>query len=720
MSLLQIPAEREGLQKIARCGDNLRVFDVVFVHGLGGDSWTTWMADVDKIETFWPSWLADIFPRAGLWTLGYAAKGSKWQEESMPLADRGTQILDLLVNEGIGERPLVFVTHSMGGIIAKQILRSAGDLGVPRWKAIARQTRGIAFIATPHAGAHIANFAEFAKIVYRTNEHVTELKAHDSRLRELHGWFLNYQRENQTVCRTYCERREVCGYIPLLGIKVPKGILVVDATSAEPNIVGECAIPLDEDHISICKPTSRDAQLFKGIECFVKECQERIDQGQREAKESPASIKALITSLLPADLSEMFTYTELSAWTKHDVAALSLIAAEIEQKAREDIRVIGRGTQLVDAKTRPYITAVAKAILRGVPYTRILVIDPALPQNALLWLLFFERFLGSPERRDSVHLYKKEMQETNLIQQFQIVDHKFLHQIVRHYSGTDIGAAQRSQSSFAISPDGEVDNYLSVYEDHLRTAGCPYRHKDVFELLTTMLHSLDPEKHCMSYHWQLALDVVSFLDSLEIPGLPASRIEFVGCLMPFTFTYDATEKFVRTANEQIQEKQVIALPFRRLDDAIGQFLAKRLSYICVPLENSRIDNLIPPTAKEESLILLRDNSDKVFEVELPVSFVLAGIDKKPALWKTLVAVDAAWAQVRDRLPKNAAKLARGDEEVESNYHAAWLARRHPDLIAVTTPQAAKYFELHVYNNLSEGSELNKTKFGVYSHQRSAH
>ena len=274
----QIPDERRGLQRIAGCDNAQRSLDIVFIHGLGGDSWTTWMAD--GIQTFWPNWLAEEFPQVGLWTLGYAASGSKWKEESMPLTDRGNQVLDLLANDGIGERPLVFITHSMGGIVAKQILRHALSFGVPHWEAIGEQTRGLAFIATPHSGAHIAGFAELASAVYRTNEQVKELAAHDPRLRELHGWFLNYQRTHQLICRTYCEKREVRPEIPLLGIKLPKGVLVVDETSAEPNISGERAIPLDEDHISICKPTTRDAQLYKGIVRFLRDCERQTNRPQ--------------------------------------------------------------------------------------------------------------------------------------------------------------------------------------------------------------------------------------------------------------------------------------------------------------------------------------------------------------------------------------------------------------------------------------------------------
>jgi hypothetical protein len=43
----------------------------------------------------------------------------------------------------------------------------------------------------------------------RTNEQVSELSAHHARLRKLHGWFLDYQRRNNVIGRTYCETREV-------------------------------------------------------------------------------------------------------------------------------------------------------------------------------------------------------------------------------------------------------------------------------------------------------------------------------------------------------------------------------------------------------------------------------------------------------------------------------------------------------------------------------
>ena len=301
MALTRLPAERFGLLPIAACRDPGRRLDLVLVHGLGGDAFTTWMADRDDMATFWPNWLARDRPGIWVWTLGYAADASGWKAESMALADRGTQVLDLLENEGLGERPLVFVTHSLGGIVAKQLLRHADGFGVPRWRGIAEQTRGIAFIATPHSGANLASFAEFASAVFRTNEQVKELASHDARLRELHNWFRAFYAAHGLICRTWCERRAVRPEIPWLGIRLPRGIVVVDATSAEPGLPGEVAVPLDEDHISICKPASPSAQLYRSLLRWLDDCVEAaatrppVAPAARPRPEAPRPSPALAT-----------------------------------------------------------------------------------------------------------------------------------------------------------------------------------------------------------------------------------------------------------------------------------------------------------------------------------------------------------------------------------------------------------------------------------------
>jgi pimeloyl-ACP methyl ester carboxylesterase len=92
------------------------VLDVVFLHGLGGDARRTW----DAGEAFWPGWLGEDVLGIAVWSVGYAASPSGWLGRAMPIQDRAVNVLARLRNEGIGDRPLIFVTHSMGGLLANR------------------------------------------------------------------------------------------------------------------------------------------------------------------------------------------------------------------------------------------------------------------------------------------------------------------------------------------------------------------------------------------------------------------------------------------------------------------------------------------------------------------------------------------------------------------------------------------------------------------------
>jgi hypothetical protein len=244
---------------VSGCDNQDRRGDVVFVHGLDGDARSTWRP-AGSTSPAWPEWLGEALPDVGIWLLDYDAASMGWQGHTMPLADRATNALALLDVEGLGDRPLVFVCHSLGGLLVKQLVRHGRDFGDPNWRRVADATRGIVFLSTPHSGSDIAGWVKHLGLVLRSTVSVDELRAHDPRLRELNTWFRNNLQAMGMRVEVYCE-------------KIPtRGFVVVNETSADPGVAGVVPVPLDEDHISICKPPSRDSLLYKRTLRFIRGC----------------------------------------------------------------------------------------------------------------------------------------------------------------------------------------------------------------------------------------------------------------------------------------------------------------------------------------------------------------------------------------------------------------------------------------------------------------
>ncbi|KXV06425.1 hypothetical protein CR51_11940 [Caballeronia megalochromosomata] len=169
----------------------------------------------------------------------------------MSLPDRALQSLDYMVQHGIGERPLLLICHSLGGLVAKQILRKASDATDPRKRQVARQTRAVLFLATPHAGAELASLVNAFRTLFGASVSIEDLRAHDAHLRDLFEWYRNHAPLLRIQTATYFETRGVKGVLP-----------IVNPTSAHPGI-GHDPVGLDEDHLSIAKPPKRDAQVCR-------------------------------------------------------------------------------------------------------------------------------------------------------------------------------------------------------------------------------------------------------------------------------------------------------------------------------------------------------------------------------------------------------------------------------------------------------------------------
>ncbi|OWM80746.1 hypothetical protein CDL15_Pgr006776 [Punica granatum] len=196
--------------------------DVVFVHGLRGGPYKTWRIAEDKSSTksglvekidqeagkqgtFWPGeWLSIDFPEARLFTLKYKTNLTQWSGASLPLQEVSSMLLQKLVTAGIGNRPVVFVTHSLGGLVVKQLLHKAKLENIDN---LVKNTIGIVFYSCPHFGSKLADVPWRMGLVLRPAPTIGELRSGSLRLVELNDFIRNLHRKGMLDVLSFCETK---------------------------------------------------------------------------------------------------------------------------------------------------------------------------------------------------------------------------------------------------------------------------------------------------------------------------------------------------------------------------------------------------------------------------------------------------------------------------------------------------------------------------------
>jgi pimeloyl-ACP methyl ester carboxylesterase len=242
-----------------------RLADVVFVHGLDGHAFTTWCHDDRRRHDSWPYWLAGEFRDVGVWSLGYAAHKSHWEGQALALPIIARAVVDAL-KDVVGARPLILVVHSLGGLVVKRAMKDAGDFerfsGYEDHRALREALRAIVFLASPHNGATIATVAQYVKTVFRATPVLEALRGNDPETLVLAEWF-----RNEATRLLAANELEVLAYRET---EKYKGLMVVDAASADPAITGVQARPVPgKNHSTICKCESTDDLIYRDVRALV-------------------------------------------------------------------------------------------------------------------------------------------------------------------------------------------------------------------------------------------------------------------------------------------------------------------------------------------------------------------------------------------------------------------------------------------------------------------
>ncbi|XP_057765943.1 uncharacterized protein LOC130986528 [Salvia miltiorrhiza] len=274
------PASTSGSQSFSN--RDFPPLDIVFVHGLRGGPFKTWRVSEDKSSTksglvekideeagkqgtFWPGeWLAADFPHARLFSLKYKTNLTQWSGASLPLQEVSSMLLEKLVAAGIGDRPVIFVTHSMGGLVVKQMLHQAKAENNDNF---VNNTVGIVFYSCPHFGSKLADMPWRMGLVLRPAPTIGELRSGSPRLTELNDFVRRLYKKKLIDVLSFCETK-VTPIVEGYGGWAFR-MEIVPMESAYPGF-GELVVLDSTDHVNSCKPLSRADPSYKDTLEFMK------------------------------------------------------------------------------------------------------------------------------------------------------------------------------------------------------------------------------------------------------------------------------------------------------------------------------------------------------------------------------------------------------------------------------------------------------------------
>lgn len=298
------------------------MFDVVFIHGINGHPITTWRvetpADANQNRiTLWPKsmakktkehidetyraymrtlsdpekalrdaeaeqalcwprdWMPLYLPESRILTVSYDIALTKWSaSETMPLKRRAAEIMTKLRILGIGERPVIFVAHSFGGLIVKEMLQDS--INQEEYRDILSKTRGIIFFSTPHRGSILAGYATGATdLLFRGSTAVVELYPTNWYLHHLNDIFPKIAPHVPTLSigeTETCFLESFGSSLSTIGADKYTCYQIVPDESSNPNWGGDSHefTKLLYNHRQVCKPESAADHRFQLVLDFFR------------------------------------------------------------------------------------------------------------------------------------------------------------------------------------------------------------------------------------------------------------------------------------------------------------------------------------------------------------------------------------------------------------------------------------------------------------------
>lgn len=296
---------RMGFTRLS-CGngsDDQFSLNVIFIHGLRGHPRGTWeaapatsgdspkthrsikslfkpraaaslstgteqsQATKSSSKIFWPEhYLAPEIFQARIWTYGYNADviGDLFQANNKNSISQHGRDLAVKLERDIGdEKPIVFVAHSLGGIIVKDAMH--------RSEKCRERTKLIVFLGTPHRGSTYASWGQIvsnlARLAFQdSNKTILEtLEVNSEVLDNIHENFKNIVFKGGIKIHSFQEAQGIAGM---------KGLdkKVVDDFSSKLDLPTalETVESIDANHMQMARYYSKNDQGYRAISGVLK------------------------------------------------------------------------------------------------------------------------------------------------------------------------------------------------------------------------------------------------------------------------------------------------------------------------------------------------------------------------------------------------------------------------------------------------------------------
>jgi pimeloyl-ACP methyl ester carboxylesterase len=246
------------------------VADIVFVHGLGGSSRQTWCKNHDP-SLFWPcEWLPQErgLRDARVTSFGYNAHFASLssKENILNISDFAKDLLFKMrfaTSQGerelkMGSAPIIFVAHSMGGLVAKKAyILGQNDV---HYNDIIRSVRSMVFLSTPHRGTNLADTLNkvLSACVFALSpkQYIAELKTNSPALQDINEQFRNLAKNLDII--SFYETLETT-------IVASSTTMILQKDSSVLGYPDEISKPLEADHHDVCKFTSREDPNYVSV-----------------------------------------------------------------------------------------------------------------------------------------------------------------------------------------------------------------------------------------------------------------------------------------------------------------------------------------------------------------------------------------------------------------------------------------------------------------------